>query len=111
MKGQVAPTEGWQLDGDSAEAYEKYLASAFAPWADALVALADPRQGDRVLDVACGTGVVARRVAAVHPGLAARVAGLDINEDMLATRFLVNMLLDADDAPISIVQKWQTTVQ
>ena len=26
-------------------------------------------------------------------------------------RFLVNMLLDADDAPISIVQNWQTTVQ
>ena len=26
-------------------------------------------------------------------------------------RFLVNMLLDADDAPISIVQNWQTTAQ
>jgi Tol biopolymer transport system component len=27
------------------------------------------------------------------------------------TRFLVNMLLDADDTPISIVQNWQRTVQ
>ena len=27
------------------------------------------------------------------------------------TRFLVNMLLDADDAPISIVQNWRATVQ
>ena len=27
------------------------------------------------------------------------------------TRFLVNMLLDADDAPISIVQNWRPTVQ
>ena len=26
-------------------------------------------------------------------------------------RFLVNMLLDADDAPISVVQNWQATVQ
>ena len=27
------------------------------------------------------------------------------------TRFLVNMLLDADDSPISVVQNWRATVQ
>jgi hypothetical protein len=27
------PAEGWQLEGNSAEAYERYLASAFSPWA------------------------------------------------------------------------------
>ena len=26
-------------------------------------------------------------------------------------RFLVNMLLDADDAPISVVQHWQATMK
>jgi len=40
------------------------------------------RGGERVLDVACGTGVVAR-VAAERVGRAGRVAGIDINAAML----------------------------
>ena len=47
------------------ESYERYLASAFAPWARALVALAALKEGERVLDVACGTGIVARNAAPV----------------------------------------------
>ena len=79
---QTAPAEGWQLEGNSAEAYERYLASAFSPWADQLVALADVREGERVLDVACGTGIVARHAAA-RTGAAGAVVGLDLNADML----------------------------
>jgi SAM-dependent methyltransferase len=75
-------SDGWQLNGSAAEAYEEYLASAFTPWADALVALAQPRSHDRILDVGCGTGIVARR-AALHAPDALRIVGLDINEDML----------------------------
>ena len=42
-----------------------------------------PRRGDHVLDVACGTGVLARDMAPrVGPGGA--VVGLDLNEGMLA---------------------------
>lgn len=75
-------SDGWQLEEDSAEAYDRYLASAFAPWAEALIARAELKEGERVLDVACGTGVVARYAAPVA-GAAGRVVGLDLNEDML----------------------------
>jgi ubiquinone/menaquinone biosynthesis C-methylase UbiE len=76
--------EQWQLTSDAAELYERYLVPAlFRPWAADLVVLARLRQGDRVLDVACGTGVVARRATDdVGPG--GRVVGLDLNAGMLA---------------------------
>jgi ubiquinone/menaquinone biosynthesis C-methylase UbiE len=74
--------EGWQIEQNSAEAYEAYLASAFRPWADELIARAAVREGDRVLDVACGTGIVARQ-AALSVGPAGKVAGLDLNAGML----------------------------
>ena len=49
--------EGWQLGESSAEAYERYLVPRlFAPGAEYLIELAAPRPGERVLDVACGTG-------------------------------------------------------
>ena len=75
---------GWQLDGDSAAAYERYLVPAiFAPFARSLVALGAPAAGERVLDLACGTGIVARHVAPlVAPG--GRVVGVDVNAGMLA---------------------------
>jgi len=79
---QGPQAEGWQLEGNSAEAYERYLAPAFSPWADALVALADVKSGERVLDVACGTGIVARH-AAPKAGAAGKVVGLDLNKEML----------------------------
>jgi ubiquinone/menaquinone biosynthesis C-methylase UbiE len=74
--------DGWQLEGNSAEAYERYLASTFSPWAQALVALAGVAPGDRVLDLACGTGIVARH-AAKAAGAKGRVTGIDVNEGML----------------------------
>jgi hypothetical protein len=47
-----------------AEANERYIMAAFGnAWAQALVQLAAPEEGDRVLDVACGTGPVARYTA------------------------------------------------
>lgn len=82
MNTQSLPAEGWQVDGNSAEAYERYLASAFSPWANGLIALAEVREGERVLDVACGTGIVARQ-AAPKVGATGTVVGLDLNEDML----------------------------
>lgn len=82
MKNHSTPAEGWQLEANSAEAYERYLASAFSPWANELVTLADVQDGERVLDVACGTGIVARH-AAPKAGARGKVVGLDLNEDML----------------------------
>jgi len=75
--------EGWQLEESSAEAYERYLVPLlFAPGAQYLVELAAPGPGERVLDVACGTGIVARR-AVRRVGSGGKIVGLDINEGML----------------------------
>jgi SAM-dependent methyltransferase len=75
--------QGWQLEEGSAEAYERYLVPLlFAPGAEYLIELAGLGTEERVLDVACGTGIVARR-AAQRVGSGGRVVGLDINEGML----------------------------
>ena len=77
-------TAGWQLEDSSAEAYERHLVPIMMRcWAEHLVALAAPRPGERVLDVACGTGIVAR-TASSAVGAHGRVVGLDLNEGMLA---------------------------
>ena len=74
---------GWQLTESGPEAYEQFLVpSIFTPWAERLVEHANLQEGDRVLDVGCGTGIVARRAAA-HIGEQGTVIGIDINEEML----------------------------
>jgi ubiquinone/menaquinone biosynthesis C-methylase UbiE len=76
--------EQWQLEGDAAELYQRHLVPAItAGWAASLVERAGLRRGERVLDVACGTGVVAR-AAARRVGRAGHVAGIDMNAGMLA---------------------------
>jgi ubiquinone/menaquinone biosynthesis C-methylase UbiE len=76
--------EQWQLSGNAAELYERYVVPYFlGPWAPGLIEVAALRSGERVLDVACGTGVVAR-LAAQQVGTAGQVAGLDLNAGMLA---------------------------
>jgi ubiquinone/menaquinone biosynthesis C-methylase UbiE len=70
--------------GTAAELYHRYLVPAVtAPWAADLLTRAGLRRDERVLDVACGTGVVAR-MAAERVGAGGRVVGLDINHGMLA---------------------------
>ena len=59
------------------------MPSIGTPLAGDLVDLARLRSGERVLDVACGTGVVAR-LAAERVGKTGAVAGLDVNPGMLA---------------------------
>jgi ubiquinone/menaquinone biosynthesis C-methylase UbiE len=73
----------WQLAGSAAELYERYLVPRVtSEWAADLIGRAKPRPGEAVLDVACGTGAVARLIPA-RVG-AARVVGLDLNLGMLA---------------------------
>lgn len=75
--------ESWQLEGDAAALYERYLVPAItAVWAADLVERAAPAAGERVLDLACGTGIVAR-LAAARMG-SGEVVGLDVNAPMLA---------------------------
>lgn len=67
-----------------AEVYESFLVPhLFTPWARDLVARAQPKPGERVLDVACGTGIVVREVLPVV-GSTGRVAGVDFSPAMLA---------------------------
>lgn len=64
--------------------YQRHLVPAMtAHWAADLVQRVDVRDSDRVLDVACGTGVVAR-AAAGRAGQAGRVAGYRHQRGMLA---------------------------
>ncbi|MFW6034217.1 MAG: methyltransferase domain-containing protein [bacterium] len=74
----------WEGVSVAAARYEHDLVPAlFEPWAGVLVDLAGVGPGDRVLDLACGTGVIARAAARrVMPD--GHVCGLDVNEDMLA---------------------------
>jgi ubiquinone/menaquinone biosynthesis C-methylase UbiE len=80
----TAEQPGWQLEQVSAELYERYLVPPVTlPWARDLVGRVGLRPGDRVLDVACGTGAVAR-IAAAAVGEAGNVAAVDVNRGMLA---------------------------
>jgi ubiquinone/menaquinone biosynthesis C-methylase UbiE len=67
-----------------AEGYESYMVpTLFAPCARILVQAADPKPGQRVLDVGCGTGIVAREVAS-RLGATAAVTAVDLSANMLA---------------------------
>lgn len=75
---------GKDYGGNPPANYERFFVPAIgAPLAADLVRLAALRPGERVLDVACGTGVVAR-LASQQVGDAGTVAGLDVNPGMLA---------------------------
>ena len=72
------------IAGTPAEIYEQHMVPAiFVHWAPDLVKAAGVQPGGRALDVACGTGVVTRILAA-RVGPAGTVVGLDINPGMLA---------------------------
>jgi SAM-dependent methyltransferase len=70
------------LDGHGPPAYGRYLVPAlFAECAERLLDLTGPGAGDRVLDLACGTGIVARRAAARAD--LGRLVGCDVSDAML----------------------------
>lgn len=67
-----------------AEDYERLLAPAlFSEWTQRLADAAELQPGQNVLDVGCGTGILAR-TAAEHTGPSGSVSGVDINPGMLA---------------------------
>lgn len=72
-----------QAQTDAAKSYETLMVPAlFGQWASKVADAAQIRQGQRVLDVACGTGILARE-AALRTGPTGFVAGLDPNPGML----------------------------
>jgi SAM-dependent methyltransferase len=73
----------FQLEGDAAERYERWTVPFWlGPWVPGLLDLGALRVGERVLDVATGTGVVARP-AARRVAPRGTVTGLDLNAGML----------------------------
>lgn len=77
------------------EIYERLLVpSIFAPWAQDLIARARPiGPSDRILDLGCGTGIVARLIRD-RLGAAARITGVDASSEMIAAARTVAPDLD-----------------
>lgn len=72
-----------KVDTTAALAYDNYMVpSLFGSWVDDVIALAHLRPGERVLDVACGTGTATHAAAnRVMPN--GSVAGLDVDPGMI----------------------------
>jgi len=67
-----------------AETYESYMVPAlFAPWAAKLIQSARIQSNDRILDVGCGTGIVARLIAS-NVNFHGTITGIDLSSNMLA---------------------------
>jgi SAM-dependent methyltransferase len=87
-------TETFSLTLEQAHAYEDlFVPALFAQWVDPLLDCADVARGQRVLDVACGTGVVARAAARVV-GPHGRVSGIDLNPAMIQVAQEVDPSID-----------------
>ena len=77
--------ETFQLRGDAASIYEEQKVPAmFAPLAGATLDAVKLSPNDCILDVACGTGIVARKIRE-RIGPEARIVGADLNEGMIET--------------------------
>jgi ubiquinone/menaquinone biosynthesis C-methylase UbiE len=82
--GHEAYERSWDVAEHGPEAYEQYIVPAWMDaWARALVEGLGIKRGEHLLDLACGTGVVARRAAALT-GVAGSVSGFDLDGAMLA---------------------------
>ncbi len=87
------------------EIYERVLVPPlFRPFAEELVSRLTPATGDSLIDVACGTGIVAR-IGRERLGQSARIVGVDVSPAMLNVARTVDPSIDwregnATDLPI-----------
>ena len=83
------------------EMYERWLVGPlFRPWAELTLDEVDLSSGDRVLDIACGTGIVAR-IAKERLGDTGQVVGIDVSPDMLAVARAVAPDIDWREGNVS----------
>ncbi len=79
----MSDSDRGQVTRNAAEVYDEFFIPAlFQQWPRRVADAAGIQPGQRVLDVACGTGVLARHVADRFGPRS--VVGLDVNEGMLA---------------------------
>ena len=77
-----------------AEMYERFLVEPlFRPFGERLLERARPTASDSVIDIACGTGIVAR-LARKQLGAAAKVVGVDVSGPMLAVARGIHATID-----------------
>ncbi len=80
----MSDTDRGQVSASAAEVYDMFFVPAlFAQWTDVVLDAASVRAGHHVLDIGCGTGVLAR-AAHARVGADGHVAGIDPNDGMLA---------------------------
>jgi ubiquinone/menaquinone biosynthesis C-methylase UbiE len=73
----------YQLEGNAPQLYEREMVQTLArPLAELMFAHVSLHAGDRVLDAACGTGIVTR-VAVQRFGNIVNIMGVDLNPGML----------------------------
>jgi ubiquinone/menaquinone biosynthesis C-methylase UbiE len=73
---------GFQLSNDAPTAYADFAMHIMAPWTDDLITQGLCKDGNRMLDLACGTGFVADRINQVSKARC-EVVGVDVNQAML----------------------------
>lgn len=74
----------WKVTGTGPEVYEQvFVPAVMQTWANQLVNLAKTSRGTRILDVACGSGVVTHLFAG-RVSKTGQIVGYDINPDMIA---------------------------
>jgi ubiquinone/menaquinone biosynthesis C-methylase UbiE len=74
-----------------ADRYQSVLVPViFEPWARELIRCAEPQDGEHILDLACGTGVVTRQVAKLASNLGSLV-GVDHSGEMLSVARVLAM--------------------
>ena len=77
------PNTQYQLAGNAPQLYERETVHTLGrPLAELMFAYVSLQAGDRVLDAACGTGIVTR-VAVQRYGDLGHVVGVDLNAGML----------------------------
>lgn len=93
--------ERWQLSGHAVAFYDRYVRLLIEPWVRCLVEVAALQPREHVLDVACGTGFVARQ-AVRRVGAKGRVVGIDLNASM------IEAAREASDRDAATTIEWRT---